>query len=90
MFQIPSSILSISRPLSRLTPKERDVTKKPHTRPLGAEPLEERLPVSSSAVGVLLGFGLNQQIETQYVAEYRTAENSSQTDDITISFDLSR
>ena len=34
--------------------------KKPLTRLLGTEPLEERLPVSGSAAGVLLGFGLTQ------------------------------
>ena len=32
--------------------------KKPKPRTLGAEPLEERLPVSSFAAGVLLGLGL--------------------------------
>ena len=36
------------------------MSKKPKPRILGAEPLEERLPVSSSAAGVLFGFGLAQ------------------------------
>jgi len=34
--------------------------KKPLTRTLGTEPLEERLPISGSAAGVLFGFGLTQ------------------------------
>jgi len=36
------------------------MTKKPKPRSLSAEPLEERLPVSSTAAGVLFGFGLAQ------------------------------
>ncbi len=84
MFQILSSILSCNL---RLTREPKVPACSPHTRPLGAEPLEERLPVSSSAAGVLLGFGLLQQNETPSVAEYRTAENSSRPDDTTVSFD---
>ena len=34
---------------------------KPLARTLSVEPLEERLPVSSSAAGVLFGFGLTQK-----------------------------
>jgi len=36
------------------------MSKKPKPRTLGAEPLEERLPISSSAAGVLFGFGFTQ------------------------------
>jgi len=38
------------------------MSKKPQPRSLSAEPLEERLPVSSSAAGVLFGFGLPFEI----------------------------
>jgi len=63
IFQFISSILSILPLLSKLTQKKAAVPSKPQankplTRTLRAEPLEERLPISSSAAGVLFGYGI--------------------------------
>ena len=60
MLQLTSSISSILPSLSKPTRKEVAMSNKPKPRILGAEPLEERLPVSASITGVLFGLGLAQ------------------------------
>jgi len=60
-------------PLSKLTRKEAAIPKKTKPRTFGAEPLEERLPVSSSAAGVLFGLGLANDITT---AAYEAPQKS--------------
>ena len=49
----------ISNPIQKRPPKSK---RNPYLRTLAAEPLEERLPVSSSAAGVLFGLGSSHRI----------------------------
>ena len=50
----------------------------PYLRALTAEPLEERLPVSSSAAGVLLGLGIaNETGSTEVVSQQQTPNETT-------------
>ena len=63
---------------SKLAKKEQISSKKPQNRPLRAEPLEERLPVSSSAAGVLLGLGIaNETSSTEVVSQQQTPNETT-------------
>jgi len=81
MYQILSAILSILPIPPKLTSKEAAMLKKPQTnkplpRPLGAEPLEERLPVSASILGVAAGAAFSGYDATVGGTEYRSTATS--------------
>ena len=78
MSKIFSFVISTLPRLTKLGKKERGSSKKPQTRTLVAEPLEERLPVSSSAAGVLLGLGLAQDQESP--PAYESSQTASLPD----------
>ena len=81
MSQLISFILSILPIPPKLTSKEAAMLKKPQTnkplpRPLGAEPLEERLPVSASVLGVAAGAAFSGYDATVGGTEYRSTATS--------------
>ena len=77
MLKILSFILSILPPPPRFTKKEAAMPEKTKPRTLGAEPLEERLPISSSAAGVLFGLGLANDTTTAAYEAPQTPRSES-------------